>query len=563
MRASSTLVVLPSPSMTNDITRELRELSGLDSPSTDANDDKPGYDSAVPLPYVDFPLDVLPKELEDYALASSAALPANAAFVAVHLLVVLAAAVGNSFRIALKRSWTEIACLWALVIAPSGSKKSPAFRKAILPIEIMESRAFEEWKLRKERWDLERETAEAENREPDPSLEPGEPTRYRTHDTTAEAIIALHAKNPRGILVARDEQGGFLGSMDRYARGGGADMQTWIEMGEGGTVTVDRKSSDPPFITVPCANVSITGTIQPSTLREKMGASHFGTGFAMRFLMAEPPVEPGGWSEADVSPEVEEAFITLICWLYAFPQRDEPVQLSPEAKARFIAFVNENEVLMHRMPDGPLRSLLSKIEARCARFALLFHVAERGGTGEVSGEIMERAVTLAHWFRYETVRIYRRMGADEIAMSDDEKLAASLPADFDWEDVVRVAGYAGKSSAYVAIERLKKKGLIESAPGRGRWRRTAPGNEWTVDLMDRVDRMPTREPAQSIQSTQSIVHSPPEPPSQGPTPLTIGDKVETPAGIGTVTAPPLEGRVSVEVDDTPCSFSLDQVHLVS
>ena len=64
--------------------------------------------------------------------------------------------------------------------------------------------------------------------------------------------------NPRGLLMARDELAGWIGSFDRYSGGkGGADAAHWLSMHNGESVTVDRKTGRPRTIHVPSAAVSI------------------------------------------------------------------------------------------------------------------------------------------------------------------------------------------------------------------------------------------------------------------------------------------------------------------
>jgi hypothetical protein len=55
----------------------------------------------------------------------------------------------------------------------------------------------------------------------DPPEKPAEPqaVRYVVSDTTVEALSPLLLANPRGLLLARDELAGWLGSFDKYAKG--------------------------------------------------------------------------------------------------------------------------------------------------------------------------------------------------------------------------------------------------------------------------------------------------------------------------------------------------------
>ena len=51
-------------------------------------------------------------------------------------------------------------------------------------------------------------------------------------DTTVEALAPILRVNPRGLLLARDELAGWIGSFDRYSGKGksGADAANWLSM---------------------------------------------------------------------------------------------------------------------------------------------------------------------------------------------------------------------------------------------------------------------------------------------------------------------------------------------
>ena len=65
--------------------------------------------------------------------------------VAVPTLSVLSGAIGDAVRLELKRSWTEPATLWTVLVAPSGSTKSPAFLHAVRPVSRRELEAKDEY----------------------------------------------------------------------------------------------------------------------------------------------------------------------------------------------------------------------------------------------------------------------------------------------------------------------------------------------------------------------------------------------------------------------------------
>jgi len=287
-----------------------------------------------------------------------------------------------------------------------------------------------------------------------------ERVRLRVSDTTIESLGLIHAKNPRGLLVFRDELSGWIGSFDRYAKGE-ADMANWMEMYEGRYVSIDRKGGDPPTLDIKRPAVCVFGTIQPSVLYQKLKKEHFESGFVARLLLAYPPASVARWTEADVMPEVRDRYFRLVQHLYDMPCADEPrlMSLSVEAKNEFRRFAHGNADLMERLPEGALRSAYSKMTAIAARFALVLQASDDPGSTEVTKDAMERAVTLTEWFRYEKTRIYQEEELAERALSKEERLIADLPKKFTHKHVMDALGIQ-KSGAYKVIRKLERAGLI-------------------------------------------------------------------------------------------------------
>ncbi len=83
-------------------------------------------DTSPPCDYMPFPLAALPQPMRDYVDACSSAIDCDPAYIGLPLLAAKAAAIGNTRRIRLKRSWTEPAILWGAIVGESGTAKSPA-----------------------------------------------------------------------------------------------------------------------------------------------------------------------------------------------------------------------------------------------------------------------------------------------------------------------------------------------------------------------------------------------------------------------------------------------------
>jgi hypothetical protein len=420
--------------------------------------------------YEPFPIGALPDVVEEYVRASTRALGEEMppAMVGVPTLSVLAGAIGNSAKLKLKKSWTEPATLWSAIVAPSGSTKSPAFSHALRPIRKREAEAKKEY---------ERELAEWKAQEdPDPQDKPTR-DRFRTGDATPEAVVKILEENPRGVLLARDELGAWLGSFDRYVNGA-ADLQFWIEVWGGIQASRDRAGEGNTTITDPV--VPVTGTIQPGTLKEKLGEIHFDTGFASRLILCQPPTRPKRWTEADVSETVRVIYEKLLQLLYDTPSGME-VGLSPGAKELWIDYYNSANASLEDRPEGPLRAVAAKGITHTARLALVLHRCRQASgevpTGEdstepVTEETMQGALRLGEWLTEETLRVYEEHNLGAEARPPIRRFLDKLPERFETSDAKEIAEVddLAESTMFKWLNDLQESGDVEKLQ-RGLYRK--------------------------------------------------------------------------------------------
>lgn len=427
------------------------------------------------IPWKPFPVDLLPRQARDFVVAQSAALNCDQSMIGPATLVVLAAGIGNSFRVKIKNAWKEPSTLWLAVISPSGTMKSPAVSAATEPVSSLELDLKDEHEGRLYLYEQElvqfNALPKAEKKSQDEPVEPAR-KRLRVSDSTIESIALNHMQNARGLLLARDELAGWIGSFDRYARGE-SDLQAWIEMYDGRYVQIDRKTTNPPVLDLPHPAVCVVGTVQPKIYADKLKEAHFVSGFLPRQLLVHPPERPRQWTDAEVSDEVRESYHGLVRSLYRLPFDGKPgtISLSRGAKRIYTDFYNENASIMEDLTDGVLRSVLSKVEAIAARLSLILHLSDHPSAEpeEITEDAMTRAVGLATWFRQESARIYDVFGFEEKSLSRDERLAEELPEEFTWEDVAGLWEVQRRAS-FKTIKRLIEKGLAEDA-GHGKYSR--------------------------------------------------------------------------------------------
>jgi hypothetical protein len=239
-----------------------------------------------------------------------------------------------------------------------------------------------------------------------------------TGDVTIEKLAQLLEDNPKGLLVARDELGGWLASFTRYkGRAGGSDLPNWLELSRAGTIQVDRKSGDRPTLFIQHAAVSICGGIQPGPLTRALTAEHLEAGLGARILLAMPPKRRKEWTEAEIAVDVREAYETLLHRLdeLQMDRNDDgekgpvAVKLTPVAKELWVRFYKEWAAAQASV-EGELAAAFSKLEGYAARLALIHSVVRRVGDLEDSQPVepldIEAGIKLARWFAYEARRIY-------------------------------------------------------------------------------------------------------------------------------------------------------------
>ena len=230
------------------------------------------------------------------------------------------------------------------------------------------------------------------------------------------------------MLLARNELAGWLKGFDAYKKSGSGDVQSWLEMWDGGTVVIDRKGSKGTGETTAInpALLSITGTVQPRIMSRALGAEHYENGLAARMLMCMPPEKPMVWSDDDeIHPATERAWARLLQSLRELESNEfgKPIDLtlSNEAKPVWVEWVNGIGKRIHQ-ETGPIHAALSKLKGYAARIALVIELANNPKSTEVGEAAMLSGVGIARWFEHEYERGYTVLTEDE-AQTERRELA--------------------------------------------------------------------------------------------------------------------------------------------
>ncbi len=442
------------------------------------------------LAYRPFPVDALPKPIRGFVDAGARAIGCDPSYLALPLLAAIAAAIGNTRRLELKRGWSAPPILWGAIVGESGTAKTPAFKLVMRPVRERQRKALErhaeeikQYEADLARWEKQMAAwKRAKDAGSDPPEKPDAPQaeRFIVSDTTVEALAPILLANPRGLLLARDELAGWIGSFDRYAGKGkaGADSANWLSMFNAESIIVDRKTGIPRTIHVPRAAVCVSGGIQPAILQRALGLEHRESGLAARLLLTCPPRKAKRWTEADIDPSAEAELVRLFDRLYELQPtagddgepRSVLVRLSADAKSAWKAYYNGHAVEQADL-TGDMAAAWSKLEEYAARLALVVHFT-RWATGDVTDEgrldiaSMNAGISLAKWFKHEAKRLYVMLDESD-AERDQRRLV-------DW--IGRKGGTVTPREVQQGCRWLKEPGAAESAleglakAGSGSWR---------------------------------------------------------------------------------------------
>jgi putative DNA primase/helicase len=439
-------------------------------------------------------------------------------FPAVAAMVCLATVVGRQVAIRpnARDDWTVVPNLWGAVVGRPGVMKSPALAEPMRLLERLEARAREEFEAQQKEHEAEKLVAEASEKAAKKKMdeaakkgdtetarqyalamradEPEAPIRrrFKTSDATVEALGELLNKNPRGLLLFRDELTGWLRGLDREGRE--ADRAFYLEAWNGsGRYTYDRIGRGTLEIEATC--VSLLGGIQPGPLSDylrqvALGGGH-DDGLLQRIQLAVWPEVPTAWRHVDRKPD--KAARDKVGAVFNALDGIDPETIGaeiPEEDLPFLrfaldaqeAFVEWRTAIENRIRSGEeppiMEAHLAKYRSLVPTLALLIHLAD-GGNGPVTLDATTRALAWADYLESHARRIYAPVvqPANQAAHALASKLRdGSLPEKFTAREVhqKKWSGLTNREAVQDALDTLEDLGWLvsqeEQTGGRPRTR---------------------------------------------------------------------------------------------
>lgn len=390
-----------------------RHLAGPPGPRIGAAGEPDRATSDAPLE--PFPLEALPGVFRRYVAECATSIGAPPELIAVPLLTLAGAVIGNAREVEIKRGWREGPNTYSAVITVPGGKKTPSGKAAKRPLYRVQERLKKEHEAALARHREDMAQWEALSKVGRAGQTPPEPPRFRhvvTTDATTEAIASM-LQDCKGLVLERDELSGWTRSMDMYRSGKGADRQHFLGMWSRVALKVDRKGAPPLFVPHPC--LSVTGGIQPDMLSELIDSNGREDGFIDRILLAYPAEVEDHWTEDEVSLEALTAVEGVFDVLYELPNAlgtdDGVVRLTDEARAFWRTWYEDHAREM-RAPDFrlSLRGAWSKMPSQLLRLALILHTVSRPDSLLMELAPLEDGATLIRYFKSHAVRVYGSLG---------------------------------------------------------------------------------------------------------------------------------------------------------
>lgn len=425
---------MSSPLKTNGTNGTLAEATAKEAGAVDPEKVADASMIAKAAAYRPFPVEMLPEPMQSLVLEGAQAIGVDPAMIALPALAVAASAIGSSRAIEIKPGWAERATLWTCVIARSGSGKSPAAQLALAPLRDAQAIACQQFekktkdhRVRELEYKREMRAWERADDAGDPPAEPEAPLceRVLVGDVTVEALAPILAANPRGLLLSADELAAWLKSFGAYKSGRGGDAESWLSIFDSTPILIDRKTAGSVYVASP--HVSITGTIQPGTLRRALSDSMFESGLAARLLIAEPPARSPKYSDASVSAATRERWAACVAKLRSLApgviDDGEPRPLvSRMSRAAQFEWITLHDELAERIEESDDRgaAALSKLRAYSARLSMIVQLVREAGLdaaldtpAEIAAESARAGCDLARWFAREAERIVGRLDDED------------------------------------------------------------------------------------------------------------------------------------------------------
>jgi uncharacterized membrane protein YgcG len=292
------------------------------------------------------------------------------------MLTTLYPVVGSLLKVGTRLELIKATDFYALpiaysgVVCESGAAKSPAQKTILKPLFALQDEAEIEYKERL--LDYQQELSEWKKKKDSDEPAPEQPFahEYYTTDATSEAIALIQSQQPNdGFLGWFDELPALFKSQGQYKNGRGADGEKILSGRDGTGFKVNRASGK--RLVVNQSAYSITGSLQPSILRQMMGDFTDANGQWARFFWTVMQVQPAPYPDDAITFDVSGFLKGIYKRLRNLPPTT--YTLSSQAQKLYRNWYNELDRLKLAESRQGLRAVYSKMKGDTGVLALLLH----------------------------------------------------------------------------------------------------------------------------------------------------------------------------------------------
>jgi len=364
-----------------------------------------------------FPVNVFPDPIQHIIQSAHEGLAYPVDFTGVSMLYAAALSVGNTHTIEVKKTWFETAIFYFVIVGPPGTYKSHPLTFAVKPIQDRDNRSFREYETLKQVYD-QSDTSNKNERTQNGINSPIKPiwVKCLIDDHTPEALAEKHKFNKRGVGICCDELAGWLNNFNRYHKGG--QQEFWLSAWGGKPINIDRKTSEPIYITR--SFIPVIGTIQTGILDKLSQEGRNQNGFIERLLFAMPDnLKKEHWSDTEMDTQVVENWERIVYKLLDLPlhlddnHNPKPtiLNLTDEAKTEFTKWFNDIADLINLTDDEAIKSIYAKADMKFARFALILEMmywaCDESDKQAVGIKSVKGAIQLVEYFHKTAIKVHR------------------------------------------------------------------------------------------------------------------------------------------------------------
>ena len=321
-------------------------------------------------------------------------------YVTASMFAATSAAVGGRVK-CYDGKYTNVGCLWLVLIGRSGVNKSEPLKQLLNPLLLADAAEYKTYKAALKEW-----AKNGANEAEKPTFK-----QCIIGDSTPESRYQLMERND--LLLYSDEIRTFFDNCNRYAKSG--EVSQLLSIWDGRQFSINRKGDDPLLIESPF--MSIVGTCQPSIITDILSSNQYTqSGFIQRMLFVFPNT-----TEISKYKEMQPDTALLGYWNELLMRLREvqptTIFLDSAAKKTYISYFDELQELK-KDADDYTASVLSKLQIYVERWAILIHVLNENPSNCISHAEMEGAIKAMMYFQTTAERVKGLLNQTEYSKAE-------------------------------------------------------------------------------------------------------------------------------------------------